>query len=236
MEDKSARIAFASALASFFDVSNDADHAVEFQERAIEASRRQGLDREKEQQLSVLLYNYSGYLARAGRLDEAVAALEEVVAIDERWGLEDITSDRAALEQMRQRRDGVAEAPDDIPPEMAEQLQQMMRQFEQMGESEREALVLAARRERIKQQAEQVVGVALQATRDGRLDDLLPQLAAAAAHYAEDEEPGSPYDQLAAFVRAVAARLRGNPALPVPPTYVERYAAFEEALGTRSAE
>jgi len=57
--------------------------------------------------LSVMLYNHSGYLANANRLDDAVAALEEGVAIDERYQLEDLASDQQALIEMQRRRDGL---------------------------------------------------------------------------------------------------------------------------------
>jgi tetratricopeptide (TPR) repeat protein len=53
-------------------------------------------------QLSVLLYNLATYYQQAGRHAEAVAALEEVVALDEQTGHADLEDDRRALAQARQ--------------------------------------------------------------------------------------------------------------------------------------
>lgn len=52
-------------------------------------------------QLSVLLYNLAGYLGRAGRFDDAVSAMEEVVGLDERTGHEDLATDREVLAGVR---------------------------------------------------------------------------------------------------------------------------------------
>ena len=52
-------------------------------------------------QLSVLLYNLAGYLGRAGRFDDAVSAMEEVVGLDERTGHEDLATDREVLTGVR---------------------------------------------------------------------------------------------------------------------------------------
>lgn len=52
-------------------------------------------------QLSVLLYNLAGYLGRAGRFDDAVSAMEEVVGLDERTGHEDLATDREVLVGVR---------------------------------------------------------------------------------------------------------------------------------------
>ncbi|MCI0731490.1 MAG: tetratricopeptide repeat protein, partial [Chloroflexi bacterium] len=53
-------------------------------------------------QLSILLYNLAGYYQRAHRHPEAVACYEEVVALDEQTGHEDLASDHQALAQARQ--------------------------------------------------------------------------------------------------------------------------------------
>ena len=73
--------------------------------------------------------------------------------------------------------------------------------------------------------AEQVVALTHAALAD---DDpaaraaLVGQILDAAAHSAEGEQPGSPYDELARFLRAVAALLQGLPTDMVPPAYAER--------------
>jgi hypothetical protein len=51
--------------------------------------------------LSVLLHNLAGYYQDAERYDDAVTALEEVVAIDERINHPDLAQDQQALAQAR---------------------------------------------------------------------------------------------------------------------------------------
>jgi len=81
-------------------------------------------------QLSVLLYNLAGYYQQADRHHEAIAAYEEVVALDEQTGHEDLESDRQALAQARQLAEtaastGSASLPADIPAEFAALLAQL---------------------------------------------------------------------------------------------------------------
>ena len=76
-----------------------------------------------------------------------------------------------------------------------------------------------------------MVEAALAARQAGQVAELLPQLEEAAAHYAEGEAPGSAYADLAQFVRAVMAMLRGAPPEPVAPDYVERLALLRRKLG-----
>jgi len=217
--DANGALAFATALAGAFDAHHQPAAAVEFQTRAVGLLRghleRTPADRDAAQHLSVLLYNQSGYLAQLDRFDEAVQALEAVVAIDEQLGLDDLQSDRAALESMRRRRQGLP------PPELVEG---------QLTPAEQQAALAAGQQVQIDEQAEQIVEAALDALRAGDLDDLLSTLDEAAAHYAEGEEAGSAYMQLAQFTRAVAAAMRGQPALPVPDRFVELFATFRQGL------
>ena len=52
---------------------------------------------------AVTLYNIAFIFAGQGRLAEAVALMEQVVAIDEEIRYPDLEKDRAALEMFRQR-------------------------------------------------------------------------------------------------------------------------------------
>ena len=210
-------------LARLFDRQEDAARAVDCQAQAIAYLREEEDTPENLQSLSVALYNYGTYLAQAERLDEAVAALEEVVAIDERLGLPDLDSDRAALERMVRRRDGLPPAEDAPSPEESQEA--MQAQLEALPEAERERA-----RQSIVQQAEQIADAARHVHRQDEVSDLLPKLEEAAAHFAQDEEPGSPYDQLAQFTRAVVALLKGESPPPVPDTYAEMFAALKRDL------
>jgi tetratricopeptide (TPR) repeat protein len=89
------------AQASAAGQAGDAAGAVAAQEQAVVLARQAGEEREALVSLSVLLYNLAGYYRKAGRYDDAVTALEEVVALDERTGHPDLGSDREALEQVR---------------------------------------------------------------------------------------------------------------------------------------
>jgi tetratricopeptide (TPR) repeat protein len=74
--------------------------AIEAQEQAVAHLRSTVADdRDTLVRLSMLLYNLAGYYSQAERWHDAVTALAEVVALDERTGHEDLASDRAALEQ-----------------------------------------------------------------------------------------------------------------------------------------
>jgi hypothetical protein len=230
-------IALRQELARFFDRHDQPAAAVAFQEPALAALRARGDDKENQQTLSVALYNQAGTLADAGQLDQAVAALEEVVAIDRRFELADLASDTEALERMRRRRDGLpAEREDEgasagiplaaLPAEAQAQLQEAARQFAQLSPDEQEAAQMAVRRELLAAAANDVVEAALAAQREGRTAELLPKLDEAAAHYADGETADSPYDRLARFIVAVIALLRGEPVPPVPQEYTERLAVL----------
>jgi hypothetical protein len=115
--------------------------AVAHQQDAVAQARalaQQTGEREALVQLSVLLYNLAGYFQEAGRHAEAVAAYEEVVALDEQTGHPDLEADRQALAQARRLADAEpVEAPvapaapdaasgaDDLPPEFAALLAQL---------------------------------------------------------------------------------------------------------------
>ena len=256
-------------LPRFYAALGHADRAIALQHEGI-ARLRPASNPEAALALSVALFNQSGYLATAERFDEAVAALEEVVALDEQWALPDLESDRAALDRMIRRRDGLPlEEAESIPltaemlhaltnltPQQAAALtppmrqlhaqlaslseeeraqldaalQAAARQFAALSDDEREAVALAAQRQQIEALAAQIVDAALHATRQGNVAALLPTLEEAAATYAQDETPDSPYDQLARFTRAVIDKLSGQPVPPVPEPYIEQFATFQEAI------
>jgi tetratricopeptide (TPR) repeat protein len=239
-------IALRQGLARFFDRQHQPGAAVAWQEPALAALRARGAGRDLQQAFSVALYNQAGYLANAGRLDEAVASLEEVVAIDRRFELADTASDQAALDAMRRRRDGLPDglppqegssgpveaSLESLPPEVQEQVRQAAAHLAAMSPEEREAALAAARQQQIEAQADQVVEAAQAARREGRVEDLLPKLQEAAAYFAEGEAPDSPYAHLARFIAAVIALLQGRPLPAVPPEYAARLAGLRRDVAT----
>jgi tetratricopeptide (TPR) repeat protein len=79
----------------------DTESAIQYQEQAVELARGAGEEREALVTLSVRLYNLASYYQNAERHDDAVKAMEEVVAIDEQIGHEDLEADRERLEAIR---------------------------------------------------------------------------------------------------------------------------------------
>ena len=79
----------------------DVESAIQYQEQAVSLAREAGEGREVLVRLSVLLYNLAGFYQRAERHDDSVKAMEEVVAIDEQTGHQDLESDRETLEVFR---------------------------------------------------------------------------------------------------------------------------------------
>jgi tetratricopeptide (TPR) repeat protein len=148
--------------------------------------------------LSVLLFNLASFYGRAERYEDAVRALEEVVALDKRTGHPALESDRQALEEARRRAE--------LTPE------------------ERKALQACAAAMAIR---DQVIAALRQGTdRTGLAagaDEAAEQVAAAA-------EAGAPERELASYLRAVAAVLRGEPAPEVPPGFAEPLTAIIAAI------
>jgi tetratricopeptide (TPR) repeat protein len=107
--------------------------AVAHQKQAVAQARTLADQRQEQEalvQLSILLYNLAGYYQQAGRHAEAVAAYEEVVALDEQTGHEDLEADRRALAQARQLAERAAAGDDNLPttnlpPQLAALIEQL---------------------------------------------------------------------------------------------------------------
>ncbi len=248
--------------------AGDAAQAVAAQEEAVTLGRQAGEERQALVGLSVLLYNLAGYRQQAGRYDDAVTALEEVVALDERTGHPDLGSDRHALERARQlarlspeeraqweAREGAL--PGDEQDTLDALLQDAQRQLAQMPPEERAQAEAATRelaqrlgqmtaeerrqylaatqaerqRRRIKELADQARDGAIAALRgETAREPLLERIEQVVARAAEGEAPGSPWDELARYLRDVAALLRGEPLPPVPERYAAHMAAIQDAM------
>jgi hypothetical protein len=227
--------------------------AAALQQQAVDFLRTRPAARATQEQLSILLFNLSNFLGNAGQLDAAVAALEEVVAIDERWQLPDLASDRQALAALRGDTAEVtaADAPPaplhaaefaaalrshmaQLPPAERAQAEAALAQFEQLSPAEQQALLAAGARTQaeaaLAEEADGLVATALAAAAAGTAAALAPKLEAAADVYAEGVAADSPYGQLAQFARALAAHLTGAPPRPVPPALAEHFAAFTHRL------
>ena len=180
--------------------------AIEAQERAVAHLRSTAADdRDTLVGLSMLLYNLAQYYSQAERWHDAVTALAEVVALDERTGHEDLASDRAALEQAQR---------------MAAATPEERSRFEAGADTLSQIQVLA----------DQARDAAIAALR-GEFDrhTLLALLDETAERAAADESPDAPRAQLAAYLQAVAALLRDEPTRTVPTVFAAHLDAIEAA-------
>jgi hypothetical protein len=242
--EQPAAVALALSLARLCDQCQYPAGAAAVQVQAI-GWLRQDESPQGQETLSVALYNYAGYLAQLEQFAGAVAAMEEVVAIDERLGLADLAADQATLAAMRARQEGVSpeseagavhllaglEAQlDGLPPAEQAQLRQFLEQAARLSPEEQAALVQDMGRHQLAAQADQIDEAARSAWQAGQVADLLPRLDEAALHLADGEAPGSAYADLAQYVRAVMALLQGHSPEPVAPAYVERLALLQQQL------
>jgi hypothetical protein len=267
------------AQARAADQAGQPAQAVSIQEEAVSLARQraeaegEGTDEERRAlvTLSFLLYNLSAYYQRSDHHDDAVRALQEVVALDRRTGHPDLESDRQALERAQHlaslspeeraalsaasKADGESSLDengdplaavvaaleaqlDEAPPEEQPQIRAAIRQFQErwagMNEEERQAelaaMAAAGRRAQIDRLADRARDGAIAALR-GQVErpPLIAQIDDWAAQAAEGEEPGSPWDELAAYLRAVAALLREKSLPPVPARYADHLAAIQDA-------
>ncbi len=249
------------AIARLFDQHQQPASAAYFQAQAIAALRTAGNSRDAQQTLSVALYNQADYLAQLDRFAEAVTALAEVVAIDQRFGLDDLAADQQALAEMRQRADPTLKRSANRPvgqellageeeeqlaafqaqlaalaPAEQARLLQAMQAYTAASPDEQQAIQLAQRRQAVLEQVENVVEAALAAVREKRVADFLPRLDAAAESFAEGEPVDSPWHDAARFVTAVAAQLRGAAQPLVLVIYAAQFAAFQRALADAATD
>jgi len=98
--------------------------AIQAQQQAVALARQAGSSQDDLTTLNVMLYNLAIYYGNVERHAEAVEALEEVVAIDEKTGHPDLASDRQTLENARkmaahppEARPGRAAPPQAAPPQ-----------------------------------------------------------------------------------------------------------------------
>jgi hypothetical protein len=96
-------------IGNLADLLGDQETELRARESAVTAFRAAGDDRQTLVNLSIALYNLAIFHAGQDNYTAAVPLLEEVVALDERTGHPDLASDRAKLEEIRQRASGMPE-------------------------------------------------------------------------------------------------------------------------------
>jgi tetratricopeptide (TPR) repeat protein len=203
--------------------------AIAAQEEAIALLRDGGADEELRRGLAVQLYNLAGFYGNAGRHAEVVATLKEVVALAEHYGPDQLRE--LAPQALAAAQEMAALSPEELAA-LEQAARQAAEQLAAMDEDERAGLLAAASRAQIEQLAAQTRDAGLVALRgEGDRSDLAGQMERVAAQAAGGEEPGSPWMEVALFIRAVVALLRGEPIPPVPVAYAGHFAALQDAAG-----
>jgi hypothetical protein len=225
LEDIKAKITQARDVARQRDFST----AIAIQQSAVSLARQRGQERDALVTLSVLLYNLAGYYLQIEQYADAVAALEEVVALDELTHHRDLENDRTALFDARQQ------------AEIARIMHQATGQLAQMSPVERTQFQTAVERwtalPLAKREALQIRAV-VDETRQAAIAALSGEMERAsvaqlaenfAVQAAQDAAPGSPWDEAARFLQAVVALLQGAAPPPVPQAYAQEFADIQSA-------
>ena len=195
---------------------NDPTAAIPPAERAVQLARAAGESREALMELSVTLFNLGIYYQQADRHDEAVRALEEVVALDERTGHPDLKQDREALRSARML---AAMSTDD---------QTRVREFEERAEQtmaqmtpEEHAVLEQASVEQILETMAGQIREAASAALRGQVDRaaLMDQLTELAEQLSADEQLGEARHDAIAYVQAIIALLNNRPIPTIPAAY-----------------
>ncbi|MEK7326987.1 MAG: hypothetical protein AAB217_17220, partial [Chloroflexota bacterium] len=120
-----------------------------------------------------------------------------------------------------------------LPPEERAKLEAAARDFATLSLDEQAATMARMQRGQIEALAAEIETVAL-AVESGELprDKVVSKMEGEAAK-AAGEEPGSPGAELAQFIRAVIAILKGEPVPPVPAAYAGRLATVQAARRNR---
>ena len=230
--------------------------ALSAQERAVALAREEtqgepaGVDPATLARLSILLYNLADYYQQAGRHDDAVAALEEVVALDERTGHPDLEHDQLALEQARQLAAMTPEEQAEVGRLQAElwnhleslsaeeraeveaAVGELMPAYNRPSETEEAASYEPSVQESMVLQAQEIAAAA----RRGELSaeekaTIAEQIDTSAGQMVSAEMAGPGRQDLAAFLRAVAAFLREEELPAVPEAYEAAWAKIVPGEG-----
>ena len=232
-------------LVRLFHYYEHLEHAVFFQAHLIAQVRLKKDSPDALKSLAIALYNQASLLASLQRLDEAIAALEEVVAIDEQLDLDDLNTDKAMLVELKHHRDHQlrrsAPSQQQIQAELITQLAEMpleaqaylresIAEFETMSPNEQDAALITLYVQQLKLQAAHVIETVRHAHHTNRLRELLPQLETAAEHFSEGEAKDSPYAQLSQFIQAIVALIRQQSLPPIPEMYQEQFVALQTEI------
>jgi hypothetical protein len=192
--------------------------AIEQQKTAVTAVRQLEKDEETLVMLSILLHNLAGYYQDAERYDEAVTALAEVVAIDERINHPDLAQDQQALAQARR----LAEMTPAERNKLEEQARQAAVRLTSMSRSEQEMARDNILQTAMRALAQDMRDAAIAARQNGQpTGALAARIEVALAQIREETALGNTRQEMIDYCQAVVAILREQTPATIPPTYAD---------------
>ena len=222
--------------------------AVSIQEEAVALAQVLGNSVPALTQLGILLHNLAGYYQDAERYDDAVVAMEGVVALDEQIGAPELAEDQATLKQLcelaamapQARADLLAAAQataaqlaqmsDAEKQSLADSVQRAHENLAAMNPAERQIAMLGAAKEAMAQLAKQVreTAVAVQRGQQHKAV-LLAQTKQLRDQIGNNTRFGIARYDFVAYLDVVEALVHGNPVKSIPKSYQADVKAIRKA-------
>jgi len=194
------------------------EKAITLQETAVSTLRQMEEDEDSLMTISVLLHNLAGYYQDAGRFNDAVTALEEVVAIDRRIDHPDLPQDQQALAQARQ----LAAMTSAELAELEEQAERAAVRLTSMSRSEQEMARANILHTAMRALAQDVRDAAISARKNSQSTGALAaRIELALAKIREETALGDDRQELVDYFESVVAILRDQPPQTISPAYAQ---------------
>lgn len=194
------------------------EKAITLQETAVSTLRQMEEDEDSLMTISVLLHNLAGYYQDAGRFNDAVTALEEVVAIDRRIDHPDLPHDQQALAQARQ----LAAMTSAELAALEEQAERAAVRLTSMSKSEQEMARANILHTAMRALAQDVRDAAISARKNSQSTGALAaRIELALAKIREETALGDDRQELVDYFESVVAILRDQPPQTISPAYAQ---------------
>jgi tetratricopeptide (TPR) repeat protein len=194
------------------------EKAITLQETAVSSLRQMEESEDSLMTISILLHNLAGYYQDAGRFNDAVTALEEVVAIDKRIDHPDLPHDQQALAQARQ----LATMTSAELAELEEQAERAAVRLTSMSKSEQEMARASILHTAMRALAQDVRDAAITARKNSQSTGALAaRIEIALAQIREETALGDNRQELVDYFESVVAILRDQPPQTIPPAYAQ---------------
>ncbi|MCA9995983.1 MAG: tetratricopeptide repeat protein [Anaerolineales bacterium] len=230
----------------------EGETAVSLQEEAVALAQALGNSVPALTQLGILLHNLAGYYQDAERYDDAVAAMEGVVALDEQIDAPELAEDQATLKQLRElaamppqaraellaaaqaTASQLAQMSDAEKQSLAESVQRANENLASMNPAERQMAMLGAAKETMAQLAKQVRETAVAVQRGQQHKSiLLAQTKQLRDQIGDNTRFGVARYDFVAYLDVVEALVSGNPVKSIPKPYQAHVKAIRKAKRKR---